>query len=190
MKKIIIIITTIILFGAVGFFVVNKLQKNGDVYQTQLLCEKMTSAKCSFGMCENNCGARGRWKGWVPVSSIIQQNKPEGGRIKSCMEKYPKVDFGDCVPGKAADGWSQLVLYPNSADTKGLKGAPDMFVPKEIQDAGVASYGNSVSSCKTDWNIRRYNKYVGASQEEFCEFIVDYNENCDSCLLEWQGGCC
>ena len=167
---------TIILIGVVGVYAMQ--QANFKIEQDKL--------RRAYYSVKNQILIKAEIQDFVKNCNCEERNI----KIEECLKKYPKVDFNGCVPGEAVDGFSQKIIYSNKFDSSGLEGAVDMFVPREIEDVGIASYGNSVSSCETNWNIKEGGKYRDVSQEKFCEFIVNYNIFCDDCLLEWQGGCC
>jgi len=124
-----------------------------------------------------------------PSASAARDNSKDS-LVKQCLADYPQSDFSDCIPGQVQDGWTQKALYPNSLDTTGLDQQADMFIPKQVLDGSAAIYNNSASTCQTSWMIRENGQLREVSKEEFCDFVVDYNEKCNNCLLVWQGGCC
>lgn len=108
----------------------------------------------------------------------------------NCLKKYPLVEFKDCVPGKIVDGWSGIVLYPNTLDTSNITHYIDAPAPDVVKQASIASYTTSSATCQTIWQIRINGEWKEVNQLDFCNFIIDYNNSCNGCLLEWKEGCC
>jgi hypothetical protein len=108
----------------------------------------------------------------------------------NCIKKYPLVEFKDCVPGKIVDEWSGIVLYPNTLDTSNITHYIDAPVPDVVKQAGIASYITSSSTCQTTWSIKINDAWKEVNQLDFCNFIIEYNNSCNKCLLEWKEGCC
>jgi hypothetical protein len=173
---IVVLVLTVILITIVGFFALQ---------QANFKIENQNLRRAYYNV-----------KNQILIKQEIKDNNVScdceniNNKIENCLEKYPKVNFGDCTPGEVVDGWSEVVIYSNGFDTTGLVGAVDMFVPREVRNIGIASYGTSPSSCETTWSIKDGGEYRRVNQEKFCEFIVNYDIFCDDCLLEWQGGCC
>ncbi|MFH1462185.1 MAG: hypothetical protein ABIG08_00570 [bacterium] len=130
---------------------------------------------------------------WGTIVDIIEIEKIEGiekieDETAGCLDRYPEVIYEKCVPGEKVDGWSGIILYPNTLDTSNIQ--HDIFTPDIVKNAGIANYITSVSTCQTTWLIKINGEWKQASQIEFCNYIIDYNSSCGDCLLEWEEGCC
>jgi len=121
------------------------------------------------------------------INNVCQLVEDE---IARCIERYPLVEFESCVPGEVVDGWSIIILYPNTIDTSSVEYYSLDMVPDTVRQTGVASYGISQSLCEVIWSIKVDGEWKEVGQIEFCNHIIDYNSFCDDCLLEWEGGCC
>ncbi len=80
-----------------------------------------------------------------------------GAEIRSCLESFPVVDFKSCIPGKAMDGWTEKVLYPNTLDTSDIDDEKriDSPIPEKVKNAAIALYNSSMSNCKKQLVYKR-----------------------------------
>ncbi len=103
--------------------------------------------------------------------------------ILECLENYDWECecFGDCE-----DGFGYVVLYPQDAGD-----FPSGVHPQEeLLEVGVGWYYCSQCSGCVEWHriISEYG-WREVTAFEFCEFIVQYDQECGDCLAEsWGGG--
>jgi len=124
----------------------------------------------------------GREEGSV-VQIIKTKNKID---LAECLVKYQNPLATNCIPGDSVDGLTEMAFYLNKLNLSEVSETTDKSISDDVREASVAIYSNSPSICESSWRIKEDGKWKEVNLSDFCGFVVDYNTDCDGCLLEWE----
>ncbi len=127
---------------------------------------------------------------WAPCPYMMTGPFEFGYCQKSkFLECVAKHSGCDCDQG-CADGYSVTVYHPADAG----EFPPATTPPQELMDVAVAKYECGVCSCTESWAVKDAGVWMteelGNDAENFCAFLLAFDEACGGCLVAWEGGCC